>query len=288
MENISFICIGAQKAGTTTLHDILSQHPGLQLPNKKETHFFSNQELYKKGRDFYKTYFKDSVDGGVFGEIDPEYSYNMDSAKRIHSMFGKTKIIFILRNPVERAYSHFLMTKRRGLEDFDFEQALELEGQRISNDFGKLHFSYCSRGYYLEQLMNYENIFGSENLKVVIFEDFVKDIEKQTLEISDFIGLPKFNYSTMKVSNPASSPRVLIFQKILYSNNAIKKSIGKIISSKEVKRKIAQRLEKFNLKKTPKKELPEELRKKIFEKYFKDEVEKLENKLELNLSIWKL
>ena len=126
MDKIDFLCIGAQKAGTTTLHDILSQHPNLCLPVKKETHFFSNEELFSKGKKHYSKYFIKYEDYDFFGEVDPEYSYCKDSAKRIYDMFGELKIIFIMRDPVERAYSNYLMTKRRGLEPHSFEDAIEV------------------------------------------------------------------------------------------------------------------------------------------------------------------
>ncbi|GAA0737279.1 sulfotransferase [Gaetbulibacter jejuensis] len=288
MNKIDFFCIGTQKGGTTTLHDILSQHPDLCLPSKKETHFFSNESFYAKGKDYYiNNYFKERDESKFIGEVDPEYSYFKDSAKRIYETFGQTKILFIIRNPIDRAYSHYLMTKRRGLESLTFEKALSLEKDRIKTDSDAMHYSYLSRGYYLNQILAFEKYFGIDNIKIVLFEDFIKNTEKSINEISDFIGLPKYSYDTSRISNPASSPRFKKIQKFIYKDNVIKKLIGKFIKSRDFKRKIMQSLESLNLKEGKKDRLSLESKKEFFSKYYIEEVEMLEKKLELNLSIWK-
>ena len=287
MTKFNFFCIGTQKAGTTTLHEILNQHPNLCLPEKKETHFFSNEDLFAQGKSFYLDFFNNIDNFDFFGEIDPEYSYFTESAERIYDMFGGVKIIFILRNPVERAFSHYLMTKRRGLEELSFERAMDIEETRLLNKADKMHYSYQSRGLYLNQLLTFEKIFGKKNIKVILFEDFIKHTDDYISEISNFIGLPAFNFDANKKSNPASSPRFKIIQKLIYKDNKTKKLIGKLFGSKDRKRKIAQYLEGINLKKSKKEKLSHELRTKIYKKYYEKEISQLELKLDLNLDIWK-
>ncbi|MGY0391269.1 sulfotransferase family protein [Bizionia sp. KMM 8389] len=287
MSKIDFFCIGTQKGGTTTLHDILSQHPDLCLPEKKETHFFSDESLYLKGKDFYLKNFKARETAKFLGEVDPEYSYFKASAKRIFDTFGITKIVFIIRNPVERAYSQYLMTERRGLENLDFETALETESERIKTVSDAMHYSYLSRGYYINQLETFEAYFGADNIKIVLFEEFIKDTEGKVQEISDFIGLPSYNYITDKISNPAAKPRFLAIQKFIYGDNPVKKIIGKFLGSKDFKRKLMLSLESMNLKASKKEKLSADAKQKIYLKYYAKEVEALEKKLGLNLSIWK-
>ena len=274
-----FICIGVQKSGTTSLHDILNQHPDLCLPLKKETHFFSNEELYRKGKEFYFGFFDGLDRYKYFGEIDPEYTFNIDSAKRIYEMFGETKIVIMLRNPVERAYSHYLMTKRRSLEKFGFEKAISLEEKRIKSKDGKFHHSYISRGLYLEQISTFEKYFGIENIKVVIFEDFIKETASHINEIANFIDLPLFEYDYNKKSNPSSRPRLKFIQRFIYGNNKIKNVFGNLISSRDYKRRLMQRIEKMNLKKENKEPLKFETKQKLYETYFKAEIIELEKKL---------
>ncbi len=287
MRKIDFLCIGAQKAGTTTLHDILNQNPDLCLPQKKETHFFSRETMFSQGKNYYKSFFDIKSQHRFFGEIDPEYSYFSDSAKKIYEMFGMTKIIFIIRNPVERAFSHYLMTKRRGLETLSFEEAMAKESERMQTDNDKMHFSYKSRGYYLQQYEAFEKCFGSQNIKVILFEDFINDTHKNVKSISEFIGLSECYYETDQVSNPASSPRLKVVQDVLYKDNPIKKAIGKLIPSKDIKRKIAQNIEGINLKASKKEKLSETLKNQLFETYYANHVSELEHKLQINLSAWK-
>ncbi|MBV7269164.1 sulfotransferase family protein [Winogradskyella luteola] len=287
MSKVNFFCVGVQKAGTTTLHNILSQHPDLCLPEKKETHFFSNEDLYRKGESHYLQYFNHSKPYKYFGEIDPEYSYFTQSAERIFNTYGKIKILFILRNPVDRAYSHYLMTKRRGLENLSFENAMYKEEGRINNKEDNMHYSYRSRGYYLDQILNYEKYFGSENIKVLLFDDFTNNTKDCILDIIDFIGLKDFDFNTETISNPASHPRSGYLQKILYKKNIFKELVGNLIQSKETKRRIAEYIEKINLKTIEKENLSSSLRAEIYNTYYKKQILELERKLNISLKNWK-
>ncbi len=287
MNKIDFLCVGVQKAGTTTLHNVLGQHPQLCLPQKKETHFFSDEDIYNKGTSHYLKYFNDSKPYRFYGEVDPEYSYFVESAERIFNTFGRIKIIFILRNPIDRAYSHYLMTKRRGLENLSFEEAMDKESYRINNKKDKMHYSYRSRGFYLEQLLTYEQYFGRENIKVLLFEEFIEKTKESVIDIANFIGLSDFEYEIEKVSNPASEPRFKKVQKFIHKDSKIKKSLGSLIGSKETKRRIAEYLESLNLKASNKKKITESTRKNLYLTYYKKEVDNLERKFNLNLTVWK-
>jgi hypothetical protein len=269
MSKLDFICVGVQKAGTTTLHDILRQHHQLCLPQKKETHFFSDEDIYNKGTSHYLKYFDNSKLYKFYGEVDPEYSYFLESAERIFNTFGRIKIIFILRNPIDRAYSHYLMTKRRGLENLSFEEAMEKERARISNKADKMHYSYRSRGFYLEQLLTYEQYFGRDNIKILLFEDFIEKTKESIIDVANFIGLGDFEYNIERLSNPASEPRFKKIQEFIYKDNKIKKSLGSLIPSKDTKRQLAEYLESLNLKPSNKKKIPITTREKLYLTYYK-------------------
>ena len=117
MEEIkqNFICIGAQKAGTTTLSDILSQHPDICIPPIKETKYFLFDVDYARGKTFYNSYFSNYTGQKAIGEFDPDYLLFPFTAERIVATLGRdVKILVVLRNPADRAYSHFLMTKKKG------------------------------------------------------------------------------------------------------------------------------------------------------------------------------
>lgn len=286
-KTINFICVGTQKAGTSTLHDILNQHPEIKLPKLKETHFFRDDEKFSKGMDYYFNYYFDNSEKKIIGEIDPEYSYFPGCAERIKQSLGTIKIIFVIRNPVDRAYSHYLMTKRRGLEDLPFEEAIRKEQERLDSHYNKIHFSYISRGYYSTQIKHFEKIFGLENIKIVLFDDLITKTEETIVEISDFLDLPDFEFNYNIKSNPASEAKNKQIRDFIYKPNKLKKLVGKIIPSQKLKDFIMFTLNKKNLKPVNNVKLENSEKEKIYMLYFKEEVEALEKRLNVSLSKWK-
>lgn len=186
----NFLCIGAQKAGTTTLHDILRGHPEIFLPEIKETHFFDIRENFSQGVGWYEEFYRGSGEFPLAGDFTPEYLFFEYVPERIRTVLGRdVKLIVILRNPVDRAYSHYWFSVRRGIETFPFEKAIALEHRRIRSGFyGRAWYSYVSRGFYSEQIERYYRLFPEEQIKVVIFEEFVRDEKKNVAGILDFLG----------------------------------------------------------------------------------------------------
>ena len=286
-KKLNFICVGVQKSGTSTLHDILKQHPNISLPINKETHFFSETEKYKKGIKHYFEFYFNSPNTDFIGEIDPEYSYYPECGNRIYNTFGRIKIIFILRNPVERAFSHYLMTKRRGLESLTFERAIEQEKERLISHYNHAHFSYIARGLYLSQLESYENLFGVKNVKVMFFDDLIEDAHKFITDIVSFIGTEAYNFNYDIKSNPSSEPKSKTIRDFIYQPNKFKKGVGRLIPSKKIKIKIINAIEKNNLKESTKQVLSLEIKQKIYKSFFQNEILNLEKKLSVDLTSWK-
>ena len=123
----NFMCIGASKSGTTSLYDILKQHSNIFLPTFKEPHFFDISPVYEHGISWYdKTYFSGVKKEKCIGDFTPTYLFDKYAPERILSSLGKNvKFIIILRNPVDRAYSHYLHSKRDLHEHLSFEDALK-------------------------------------------------------------------------------------------------------------------------------------------------------------------
>ncbi|MFW6009458.1 MAG: sulfotransferase domain-containing protein [archaeon] len=128
----NFICPGAQKAATTSLYNILKLHPDVFLPDIKEPQFFAVDKKYKNGLEWYeKKYYSNVSEEKIIGDISTGYMAIEHSAERIANDLGTNiKIIFLLRNPVDRAYSHYWMEKNKYFEVESFERALELEEER--------------------------------------------------------------------------------------------------------------------------------------------------------------
>lgn len=286
-KQVQFICIGAQKAGTSTLHDILKQHPDLALPKYKETHFFRDDAVYNKGISHYFNFFFQESSAHIFGEIDPEYSYFPECAARIHETFGTTKLLFILRNPVDRAYSHYTMSVGRGLESLSFIEAIEKEAQRLQTHHDHIHHSYLSRGYYTKQLARFEKLFGKENLQVYLFEDLISNPQQVVEQMCHFIGLAPYDFDYALKSNEASTAKNKRLQKFLYKPNRLKRFVGKLIPSKKLKDKIMMGLAEKNKKPAQREKLTDQTKKAIYQQFFKAEIETLEKRIERNLSHWK-
>jgi len=286
----NFICVGAQKAGTTTLHDILNQHPDIYLPKIKETKFFQNNKKYRKGLDFYKNEFFSNWNGEkIIGEIDPSYMYFDYVPERIYKHLGKDlKLIFILRNPVDRAYSHYWMSYRRGYEKETFENAVELEPTRLKIDeFHKLHFSYISRGLYAKQLKRYLNYFSKRNMFFIIFEeDFIKKREKTIKSLLTFLGVDtdvRLNLDIRR--NPSSLPRIEFLRDFIYKPNTIKSFMKKILPSSNFIRKLLKTIDNLNQKEI-RYSIDEKFKKELMQKYFINDIKELEKIIERNLRIW--
>ena len=203
-----FIIIGAQKSGTSSLYSYLSEHPQIIASYTKEIHFFDggihNQHIdnFEKGEAWYRSKFprrrKSNIPQKAF-EASPLYLFNPLVPQRIYDFVPEVKLISILRNPVERAISHYFHVKRRAglesmppmLEAFQAEEELIepiFERQDFKNPIFRLH-SYKSRGLYYEQLKRYLNYFSDKNMLVLNSESFFAEPNDTLRMIFEFIGV---------------------------------------------------------------------------------------------------
>lgn len=196
---VSFFVVGAQKAGTTSLHHLLTGHPDVVLPKIKETKFFADDREYAKGfHHYHEMHFGHAHHGAVLGEVDPEYMLFPYVPRRLAEYSPDAKIIFVLRHPIDRAYSHFLMSTRRGFERMGFLEALRAEPSRLaSNDdrydrwlFRQVHFSYLERSRYSTLILRYLQHFSAEQCLILRFEELIDDIPGTYSKILEFLGLP--------------------------------------------------------------------------------------------------
>lgn len=190
----NFFVVGAQKAATTSLHNYLAGHPDVYLPAQKETKFFVEDRFYKKGIHFYQEeYFSECTGETAVGEVDPDYMFFENALDYMgeHLDLANTKFIFLLRDPVDRAFSHYLMTFRRGLELLSFEDAIEQESARIaSGGFDeKEHFSYVSRGFYLRQIEHFLSKVSRSQMLFLFTEDLKRDPDACLEEVFRFLGV---------------------------------------------------------------------------------------------------
>jgi hypothetical protein len=218
-----YLIIGAQRAGTTSLFKYLVQHPAVGRPFLgKGAHFFDIN--YSADLDAYRAYFPTTAYkwyvkasrrmDAVTGEGSPYYLAHPHAPYRIAETLPEVKLIALLRDPVERAYSHYQHEVARGFEDLSFEEALEREPERLAgevermrgdpsyNSFALQHHSYLSRGRYAEQLEVWYGLFPTEQILVLRSEDLFSAPERTYLDVLRFLGVPAFSLPEYEVFNP--------------------------------------------------------------------------------------
>ena len=289
----NIICLGAQKAGTTTLHDILKKHTDIYLPSIKEAPFFHKDENYNKGEDWWlNEFFPKQKDEKIIGAFTPDYLFFPKVADRIKSMYQDTelKLIIILRQPCERAFSHYLMTTKFGTEDLSFEDAIAQEDERLKEDDFHIqsHLSYISRGKYLEQIKRFTEFVPKENILFLSFEkDIRTNLDKTIIRIQQFMGVEIQELNTNIKSNSAGRVRSKKLETYLGKDLFIKKILRKMFSKDRLfkMRRSLGRLNEAKSSSLPK--LEPKLNKALFEEYYESELDELMTLTGLDLNFWK-
>lgn len=193
----NFFIVGAAKAGTTSLNAYLSQHPEVFMSAVKEPHYFSTFEVKPEFDNFigvirdssaYQNLFLGSAGYKAIGEASPSYLCDAAAATRISSAIPNAKTIISLRNPVRRAYSHYLMEFHRGRETLPFRDALEADQSRKEKGWG-VSFQYVELGLYADQVERYLESFGRERVLIILFEDLVREAEAVMQGVARFLEI---------------------------------------------------------------------------------------------------
>jgi hypothetical protein len=180
------------RCGTTTLWELLDRHEQVFLPRTKELHFFDDRDGgFAGGLATYATHFQSASPDAVCGEFSPSYMFVPGTAERIKRVLPKVRLIAILRDPVERAWSHYWFNVRAGREWLSFDKAIESEHKRLTNADQRRRnwFGYVAVGHYVEQLLEYEKLFSREQLLIVLFEDLSTDPEATMRGVFEHIGV---------------------------------------------------------------------------------------------------
>ena len=197
----NFIVIGAQKCGTTYLYDELVQHPHVAAARTKEIHYFDIN--HDRGPGWYRAFFPRQAGARrQTGEASPGYLFHPHASRRLQALVPAAKLIVLLRNPIERAYSHYHHEVRLGYETLSFPEAIQQEASRLSGEMVKLranehyqsaalrHHSYLARGVYVDQLAEWREYFPPEQMLILQSEAFQCDPVGTLGEVVDFLGLP--------------------------------------------------------------------------------------------------
>ena len=193
-----FIIAGAPRAGTTWLYMLAHRHPQLAMakPMVPEPKFFLVDDLWRRGIDYYSSHWFDSLPAGrVVGEKSANYLESPVVAERIHRVLPRVKLIFLLRNPVDRAYSNYLWSRQNGLEVESFERALALEEQGEQELSPGLRYArphaYFSRGLYARHLARFFDYFPREQVLLLRHEDIMVRPDYVAALFQSFLGVPE-------------------------------------------------------------------------------------------------
>ena len=184
----TFVVIGAMRSGTTTLSAALAGHPEVFMPPGKELHFFDQH--FDRGVEWYRARFAGATEPSV-GEGTPRYMYDPEAVRRMAGVLPDARLVAILRNPIDRAYSHWQHERARGREDLGFAEALEAEPRRLGvmDPIPASHFAYLDRGRYVRQLRSVCEYYPRSALHVMVFEEFRARPEPGFQELCRFLGI---------------------------------------------------------------------------------------------------
>ncbi|NPA51292.1 MAG: sulfotransferase [Aquificae bacterium] len=308
MKKPNFFVVGAAKAGTTSIYNYLKPHPQVYVSPIKEPNFFStdiNPEKFRKNykkeiekdydkyfkygeeshltfirdlNDYLKLFEKVSTEKAI-GEFSTSYLYSKVAAQNIKDFNPDAKIIIVLRNPIERAFSHYLMDLKIGYTNLSFWEAIQRDINSKEKEWGITHL-YLELGLYYKQVKRYLNTFDKSQVKIFLFEElknteeFVKALYR-FLEIDGNLHFP----DTSKVYNKSKVPKyknlyfwasnlgIIRFSQKIFPTG-LKKSIKNILFSSE------------NLPKLSVKE------KEFLKEYYKKDIENLSNLIDKDLNFW--
>ena len=188
---VDFIIGGVQKGGTTALDWYLRHHPSICMASQKEVHFFDNEFIQAMPcsirNTFYHSFFANCDKERVLGEATPIYMWWPNALRRIKEYNPEIKLIFVLRDPVARAYSHWNMERQRGFEKETFSDCIRrqnnlTDGSRIT--------SYVSRGFYSKQIENARALFDEDQFLFLKNEDLLSNPCSNLAVVTEFLGLP--------------------------------------------------------------------------------------------------
>jgi len=197
MEKVNLFIVGAGKSGTTALANQLSTLDEVFLPRKKEPQFFAMYDdekwaevdhfgsTYIQDSDCYKDLYKAHQNEKYVVDASTTYLHRAGTAKRIHDYNSNAKIIMLLRNPVDRAYSHYLMSRRVGHTRSDFLSAIENE--YLETGTGVSY--YIGIGLYAKQVEEYLHVFPEANIKIILYEDYSNDIVGTFKDLLSFLEI---------------------------------------------------------------------------------------------------
>jgi hypothetical protein len=279
---VNTFIVGTPKAGTTSLHHYLDQHADVCMSSVKEPNYFSSNEvstlLYNSlcvdnSEDYQKLF--SNQKSKITGEASVSYLFYEDVPKRIHDYNSEAKIIIMLRHPIERAFSHYLMDCRLGFCSENLEDIIA-NPQKFPQYFQQ----YLELGNYCPQLKRYIDTFGREQVMIIFYEDFKADAQKVMTSLFSFLRINQ-QVVDLSIQNPFLAPSNSIIS-LLYKINWVRKGVKMILP--------LTLLSSIKVRFFSKKDKPKllNLTEQKLRDYYKEDVLQLEKLLNIDLTRWKI
>ena len=292
----NFLVIGAAKSGTTSLYHYLRQHPQIFMSPVKEPRFFALEgdslDWHGPGDQrfatnsittlhAYRELFEQVNGESAVGEASVLYLEHPEAPDRIARRIPHARLIAVLRNPADKAYSSYLFNCRQGYEQLEFEDALRAEPERIADGW-YWSWRYRTRGFYDRSLRPYFERFDRSQIRVHLYEDFTRDPRGLLADLFGFLGVDYGFQPNMKVRhNVSGRPKRPRLQRLLTRPHPVKEAAKSVISEDWGHRVIA-RLQRPNLVRPP---LRPETRVDLIDSY-REDIGRLEELIGRDLSHW--
>jgi hypothetical protein len=295
----NFFIVGAARSGTSSLDQYLSQHPEIYIPAKKDIHFFADESFLRclgpgddrlhklliRDEASYTQLFAKGAGAKAIGESSAFYLYFPDTAERIAQTVPDARIIIILREPVERAYSAYTFLVRDGRETLGFEAGLGKEEERKHKGFEPLWW-YRELSLYSKQIKHYQDVFGAKQVKVLLYDELFAKPGQALQDIFAFLNVKddivvntSVRYNASGV--PKSRKLYSILDKFIYNPNALQKYVKSLVPS-HLRVQWASKVISMSVDRVP---VDHQIQMKLKE-YFTEEVRALEELLGRDLSCW--
>lgn len=290
-KTLDFICIGAPKSATSTLFELVKDHPEIYIPPAKEVPYFNDDLVYDKGWDWYmKTFFSDAKDSQVIGTMTPQYMSGLGNntperiSERIYAQSSKTRIVVLLRNPIGRSHSHYKMHLRNGYIDESFESAVDrllgsanLDEER-SNLSQKNMFLFASE--YGRIMKSYYDKFPAKNILVLYTDDLKKDPGSVLTRLFNFLGVDG-SYTpqdiTRETHRGGSKAKIKYLTPAYLQKMPIIDFMWRKLVPPTLRKKIFMKITRWNIKTDNAQLDPDSAVYKRLEQYFRDDIALLES-----------
>lgn len=291
----NFYIVGAAKCGTSSLFHYLDLHPDVYMSPMKEPHYFCDNYFpdnfagpgddgFSRNRiraiDEYLRLFEAGSHAKIRGEGSVYYIYFNSIAERLLEFNPEAKVVIVLRNPVQRAYSAYMHTVRDGRETLTFEEALEREESRREQGYQPLWW-YRKLGLYSAQVERYINTFPPNQLKIFLFED-LRDTAKAVQETFSFLNIrANVSVDTSIKYNESGIPKSRVLFNFFAKPNILKQIVKPLLPTK-VQRKLGQQAKSMTLRK----ETMNPQTKEMLTEYYREDIKRLQDLIGRDLSSW--